>query len=427
MRTVLHDGTVVWQDRHGHRHHESRPTPIARRTDTSFRVFGPLEGAWVASSDRQRLTQQALDRPNPSFDEVSPDNNTCLWTWVVEAPEATPVLLWMNPVFDHTAVETAELTRLPDSDLWTICLRLPTSLRASYRLALWKSDECPPWRVAGTRREIIVAARDAGSTDPRGLESTVGPGDRPTSIAHGPSATREIWRSDDAERTASDDAAPNVSVDHLSLKSGANAWVYAPRSHEEPTPLLVVFDGRTWKDMGLASLVDQAITAGALPAVHLAMLDLAESQDRGEHLGIPGGQVDVLLDELLPRVRSEWNVVPSGEGTVVAGQSLGGIAALWTLALSDGEVAHAIAQSPSLWRFDMAEPLLAAPKWQSIRLQAGAYEHHMIDTTQRLDKALRSDDRLQGRTIQRAEFTGGHGWAAWRAELVATLAEVLQG
>lgn len=447
MTTVHDDGAVSWQDRHGYCHDERRPTPVVRRTGAQTRVAGPLERAWEDAGDRELMAQTALSGPNPSFSDLDEDTDTCLWTWVVQAPRARSVLLWVNPVFDHEAVEDAELTRLAGSGLWTISLRLPTTLRAAYRIAVWEDDAPPPWRTAEGRREVITAARDAGTADPRAVENTQGPGDRPVSIAHGPKAPHEIWtrttarqpRDEDSphDEPPNDEAPPSSHpdhlsgpdhqprLDHLSLGRGAEAWVHAPVHQDRPTPLVVVFDGRRWKEMGLPRLLDRAIGVGALPPVHLALLDVGDPQDRMEQLGIPGGQVDVLLDELLPRVRTQWNVLHDANDTIVAGQSLGGIAALWTLALGEGSVGHAIAQSPSLWRFDVAEPLLTAPDWSSIHLQAGTYEGHMIDTTRSLERALNADHRLGGRTVRRSEFTGGHDWAAWRAELVTAVARIL--
>lgn len=427
-RTVLHDGTVLWRDRHGRTHDEGRPKPVVRRTGTPVRVVGPLERAWEEADDRAFVVRKTLSQPNPSFSDLHEDADTCLWTWLVQAPQARAVLLWINPVFDHDAIKSAELTPLNGSGLWTICLRLPASLRASYRIAIWESEERPPWQVAEGRREVIVAAREAGAPDPRAVENTVGPGDRPVSIAHGPRASLEPWKltTTTTQRPLSEEASRCSRLDHLPLSGGADAWVQSPETQGQATPLIVLFDGRRWKEMGLPRLMHRAIEAGALPAVHLALLDVGNPHDRGEQLGVPGGQVDVLLDELLPRVRAQWNVTHEGSDTVVAGQSLGGIAALWSLALSQGEVGHAIAQSPSLWRFDVAEPLLAAPDWTSIRLQAGMYEGHMIDATHNLEQTLNSDHRLQERMVRRTVFTGGHDWAAWRAELVTALAEVLQ-
>ncbi len=138
-----------------------------------------------------------------------------------------------------------------------------------------------------------------------------------------------------------------------------------------------------------------------------------------------GGQVDTVIDELLPRVREQWEVDPRGSATLVSGQSLGGIASLWTLALSGGEVQHAIAQSPSLWRFDVAEALLAEPGWASIELEAGTFEGDMLADARALAKALRADGRLADRSVRCTAFEAGHDWAVWRANLLSALSEVL--
>lgn len=107
-----------------------------------------------------------------------------------------------------------------------------------------------------------------------------------------------------------------------------------------------------------------------------------------------------------------------GEDTIVSGQSLGGIAALWTIALSAGEVGHAIAQSPSLWRFDIAEALLGATGWRSIRLQAGSFEGDMLAGAESLAERLAHDPR----PVALERSAGGHDWAVWRTDLLRALA-----
>ena len=122
-------------------------------------------------------------------------------------------------------------------------------------------------------------------------------------------------------------------------------------------PLLVLFDGDMWaRRLRLGDALDRAIASGLLPPLHVAMLDSLDVGTRWRTLGVPGGHVDVVLDGLLPRIRACYPVSAEGTGTIVAGQSLGGLSALWTLALGEGMVGHAIAQSPALWRFDVAEP-----------------------------------------------------------------------
>lgn len=383
------------------------------------RITGELERAWAAGRDREALARAALGTPSPHIVADPDEAGMCVWTWTLEAADATAVVLWTNPVFEHRDVAQAELTRLTDSDLWTISLRLPAALRMSYRIGRWRGTTTPPWRTATGRRPVILAAMRASEADPRAVATVRGSHGEVSSVAAGPGAPPELW----GDLTVP--VAHPSGVDELMLGDGRRAWVYAPQS-ATPTPLLVVFDGQVWRDLGLPAILDTLLAAGRLPALHVAMLDSGDQEDRWASLGVPGGQVDVVLDDLLPRVRSGWHVDPGGDSTIVAGQSLGGIAALWTLALSGGEVRHAIAQSPSLWRFCVADALSAEPGWTSIELQAGTYEGDMLADARALAARLEVDPGPGGRTVRCTAFEAGHDWAVWRANLVAALVDVVR-
>lgn len=424
-----HRPLQVWCDRLGRTHGERRPEPHGNEPRME-RVHGPRERANPVGEGRpesaggrrtaaESLARSALALPNPVIEPDSADPEMSVWTWVVDAPDARAVLLWTNPVFDHADVGRAEFERLPDSGLWMISLRLPAALRASYRIGIWREDGPPPWRTASGRRGVLLAARDASTADPRGADAICGSWGEASSVAAGPAAPPELWRVTSADGTGTS------RVDDLDLPGDQRAWVYAPEA-DAPTPLVVLFDGQVWRyGLRLPAILDAAFAAGSLPRIHVAMLDSREQEHRWAELGVPGGQTDVLIDELLPRVRAGWNVDPRGAATVVSGQSLGGIAALWTLALSGGEVGHAIGQSASLWRFDVAEALLAEPGWRSIVLQAGTFEGDMLADARALARTLRADARIDRRTVRCEGFEAGHDWAAWRANLVGALAGVL--
>lgn len=270
------------------------------------------------------------------------------------------------------------------------------------------------------------------------------------SLAAGPEAPPELWRCDvgheaecsDAGRRTGGEAARQGECTRpgdlrpprsrgaqkggeLALRGGVEqisdgcerAWIYVPKADgpdlDRPTPLLLLFDGGTWaRDIELPRLLDAAIASGAIAPLHVAMLEAGSEGDRWESLGVPCGQVDAVLDWLLPELRSRYNVAHDGESTWAAGQSLGGLSALWTAALSEGQVRHVVAQSPSLWRFDLAGPLAEAP-WDSIRIDVGA-----LEGTAHLAHRLAS--RVPGIDVE--EFCGGHDWACWRAALFSALA-----
>ncbi|MFT4157838.1 MAG: DUF3327 domain-containing protein [Microbacterium sp.] len=408
----------MWRDRTG-RWHQERGFPPHGEEPAMRRVRGPLEQAWRDSPEqRAELRIAALAQPNPLVVPETEDPESSLWTWVIEAPDARAVLLWTNPVFDHDDLAQAELERLDGSDLWTITLRLPSALRASYRIAVWDDEVPPPWRTAVGRRPVLRAAMATGRTDPRGVDSIVGSRGDASSVGSGPAAPPEPWRHLSAPRDVASQ------LDELALPGDERAWVYAPADVGSPTPMLLLFDGDVWR-RELPTLLDAMISTGIIPPLHVAMLDAKNTEHRWDNLGVPAGQVDVMIDRLLPLVRDRWNVSARGKDTIVSGQSLGGIASLWTLALSAGEVGHAIAQSPSLWRFDVVEALAAEPRWSSIELQAGTFEGDMLADAAALSVALRSDERTASRSIVLSPFEAGHDWAVWRANLVGSLARML--
>ena len=401
---------AVHTDRFGRIHRERRPAPRGREPRME-RVEGPLERAWRDPARREALRARALSRPNPHVEPDPDDPSRSLWTWVISAPDARRALLWMNPVFDHADVARAEFARLAGSELWTICLRLPAALRASYRVAVHTGDEEPGWRAASGRRPVILAAMAASTPDERCPTRVQGSGGRVSSVAAGPAAPADPLAEVSGEHARG-------AVTRLEMPDDERAWIYAPAGEWRDTPLLVLFDGDVWR-RELPALMDAAIGSGILPPMHVAMLDAHDTDRRWERLGTPRGQVDVVIDELLPRVRHGWPVSSRGEDVIVSGQSLGGIAALWTVALSSGTVGHAIAQSPSLWRFDIADALLAADGWRSIRLQAGSFEGDMLEGAARLSRHLARE--AGERRVDLEPAVGGHDWAVWRTNLFRAL------
>lgn len=397
MNRTLPDARLRSIDRFGREHVELAPTPTHD---------------WATVQDWDRVepdcSAQCFFERNPRMCP-DPDPNYSYWTWVVRDSSAKAVLLWTNPVFDYTDVSRMEMDRRDGR--WTITLRLPSALRFSYRISVWHSDEEPPWRRARGRRNVLLAAAAAGEPDPDCIAIiTPRPGEI-SSVATGPTAPRQVWREPVGEG--------NV------VKLDGDTSVYVPPT-ESQTPLLVLYDGQNWLSLGLPGILDQLIEVGLMPPVHVLFVDSRNSEHRWENLGVPAGQVDAVIDRWLPAVRQRFAVDPSGERTIVAGQSLGGIAALWTLALSEGDVQHAIAQSPSLWRFDVTDSLLDAPNWTSLHLHAGAYEGDMLLRVRTLKDDLTTDPRLRDRFVVATGFEAGHDWAAWRVNLVNSLRDLLE-
>ncbi|WP_172769049.1 alpha/beta hydrolase [Corynebacterium glutamicum] len=406
--------TKTWVDRNGSAHVELSPTVTPQTPKRHMRIQSPMEISWSEAvreggehSARRcgDMAVSALAKPNPIIDD-DPEGNpdVCMYTWIVECPGATAVLLWINGVFDHERIEESEMTRLEGSDLWILSLRMPSDWRASYTVNAWSGDGVAPWREAGDRMHIRKAAMSGGRPDSRAMGHIMD-----SSLVEGPDALPDCWVA----------ASTSVKVVEETV-AGEHFWFY-----EAPVkaPLLVLFDGQHWNNsMNLPAQVDAAIAIGLLPPVSLLMIDSVNTERRWDSVGVPGGQVDVLIDALLPHVRATYNVSARGEDTIVTGASFGGLASLWALALSDGEVGHAIAQSPSLWRFNVADALSAAEQWSSIHLQAGKYEGEMLRLSHQLAEDLSGDIR----EVRVRGVHGGHDWAWWRVHMLTELTRLLK-
>lgn len=428
---------TVWTDRLGRPHTEGVRVVPSDFTVPAERRRSPLEEVWAtaAPQERRRLLADALAgaSPRPAADPADP-TRVCM-TWTVEAPGATSVHLVANGLASAGGLDALAMTRLEGEDVWTATWSVPRDWIATYGFAVGEDGVAPDAVVQGRAAlwELMRSAR----CDPRA----------PRTIGTSFGGELSVAAAPDAPTPA--DARParrrggrvhELSVPYLSAGASGRdgearqddaerVWVYEPprlpsgAAAEAPphTPLLVLFDGQVWlRRMGIVPVLDALVDTGVLPSVHVAMVDSRDSGPyRSAHLGVPGGQVDLVVDSLLPLLRDSFAVSPRGADTVVAGQSYGGIAALWTLALSDGDVGHALALSPSLWRFDVADALAAAPHWLTARITSGTFEGGMLDDARALARAL------PGRDVVVRSVSGGHDWAWWSVRLVDDLVDLL--
>ena len=121
-------------------------------------------------------------------------------------------------------------------------------------------------------------------------------------------------------------------------------------------------------------------------------------------------------------------------GAIVAGQSLGGLAAVHAQCAAPDGFAASISQSGSFW-WSSHDPEADGARWltrtiaehqphlRSVWLEAGLREHDQAEQSGELAAALAAlptPPRLHW-----ARFDGGHDWACWRAGLAEALAWAL--
>lgn len=361
-------------------------------------------------------------------------------TFLHVAPDATAVILSANALVDHRNTAASEFERHDGSGLWVLTYLMPADWESGYRITVHRGPGQAPWQAATMRRAIRMAA-DAGGPDPLNPVLGAGMNGGAMSVIRLPGAPAAPWLAParvDAGATSPvmggvlvDGAgnAASAGLAELRLPDSGNGrlrtvWVYSPPAGPAawPTPMLILHDGQVWaKHLNLKASLDAAVRSGVVPALHVAMVDSFDGATRSEELGGPVGTVDFVADDLLPLLRRTLPVRTDAAGTIVSGASYGGLASLWQVARHPDLVGVALAQSPSLWRYDLAEPLARVLDRVVLRLQAGTYEADIHATSVQ----LLADLVPLGADISLRSVTGGHDWTWWNPWLIHGLADLL--
>lgn len=201
-------------------------------------------------------------------------------------------------------------------------------------------------------------------------------------------------------------------------------------------PSVLLLEGDDWLYLHpAATAFDLAVASGETPSVTLVFLP---ARDRAAQFGCRPELWEAVRDELPPLV-AESGVPADADRLVVAGQSLGGLSALYAALEFPGPVSRVACQSPSVWwtpeAVDLADPLggplggtLAArlrgrPDLSGLRVAFAVVEHE----GRMLPHCARVED-LTGRagaTVRVSRSASGHDRAGWRQALLRDVAWVL--
>ena len=350
-------------------------------------------------------------------------------------PTATEVALQANGWWRPAPVDACDLRPTGDG-WWEAIFEVPADWRASYGFAIHRGQDGPPWWSTGLKAPGAEIVHDPGN--PR--SHTAGRGGARRSLLSLP---------DDGPFTldAATAEAAEPALQELPTAAGEPRvlwWAPGPgqgggegRETAADLPLLIVTDGSQHTE-GLCTpaLLARAVTEGALPP--LAAVFVEATAQRGEVLGVPGGQARWIAEQLVPRLRAEGlgdgaqriSVTSEASRTIISGSSFGGLTALFAAARSPEHLGAVIAQSTSLWRYPegaLVEPLARAARAHPLRLRlhAGRYEGSMPALSRSLHDALAAEE-IDGLELSLAVHSGGHDWAWWQPTMLQELASLLR-
>ena len=195
--------------------------------------------------------------------------------------------------------------------------------------------------------------------------------------------------------------------------------------------LVICFDGRAYVDdayVPLPTVLDNLIAGGAIAPVVAVLPDSLDGETRMRELTLHDPFVSFLTDELLPWAHAELSFADDPERTVVAGSSLGGLAA-----------AHAALRRPDLFGLVLSQSAsfqrglsdqVARTERLPLRfsLDVGLLETVPFERLGSLYHAnLHMRDVLiaKGYDVTFTEFAGGHDYFWWRETIADGLVALL--
>jgi enterochelin esterase family protein len=314
------------------------------------------------------------------------------------------------------------MIRLPDSDLWYYTRRLPSDTRTTYQLSPSSSldpSQSAPYQLDPLNQEIYTVYPSEEGNDIR------------FSLLELPNAPELPWR----QRHAVE---PGGTVQlHKPFADQRRLWTYLPPIRTEATlPLLVVFDGRLYKELlHLPEMLDYLINQGQIPPVAALLVD---NMDRSELLCQPEFS-RYMTGQVLPWLRASYPVTNDPRLNLVIGSSYGGLAAAF-LGFQYPEVWGTVLSQTGWFRWHPEEdpehhwltghfsraPRLPLRFW----LQVGKLEvAQMLDggpSQQAANQYFR--DALLGKDypVSYYEYSGGHDMSSLEYPLAKALREIFQ-
>ncbi|WP_182358084.1 alpha/beta hydrolase-fold protein [Tomitella gaofuii] len=338
-----------------------------------------------------------------------------------------PALAMVNKLHDRADPAASRMRNVTGTDVWWLAYRLPADWRGSYHL------------VPGDGPGDLAAA----VPDPHGPRRLAQPGGADKSVAAMPQAP-----ADDHLDPPPGTPAGAVAVHALPstvLGNSRRVWVHVPHGRSgagvpvDGYPVLVLLDGATWFETApIAPALDHLYARGELPPMVTVAVDTLGPSVRGEELTCHVPFVRFLTDELLPWAERRWRIARAPERTIIAGQSLGGLAAAFAAGSAPERIGCVLAQSPSLWWRGRGPGGEAVPDgrewltdWYARRARLPVRFHLEVgrDEWVNLLPARRFRDVLErkGYPVVYREFGGGHDLACWRVGIAGGLASLTRG
>jgi len=416
-------------------------SPRLARLTHRLEQAGPAEHRVLAAEFWAMAERDGTPLIEPLDDDPHHRAVTFLW----RGHRATrQVLLLANGLTDPDDLAGSLLSPLPGTEIWYLTRRLRVDHRGSYRMVADISPGPLPSAEGPLRARLQGLAAHAGP-DPHNRTPLPGrDGSAASSRYELPLSPPQPWRDPRPE-------APRGTVEYhrspgATLGDQHTTWVYRPPSGTAAGPLdvLVLPDGELWfSALGLAHTLDALLAERRIPPLLVLAPDASGPSGWWQERDTHDDYADFLADDLMSWAAARWPVTTDPRRVVVAGQDLGGTAALHTVLRRPERLGSALAQSPAAGNTGAARAgagagaAHGAPSWPSRWFTPPPRGRVRIHLDIPLDDARRKEDGTEpgpplhdlllrgGHTVTRQEFNGGPDYACWRGGLADGLIALL--
>jgi enterochelin esterase family protein len=350
------------------------------------------------------------------------------------------VWIYITGVTDHHQNATPQsLTRVPGTDVWQWQTLLSPGWRGSYCFIPSESDDdFPAAAFADTGPDRRALREGWRKLLPRAVSDPLNP---------------QSWKGGRGHAVSA------LEMPEAPVQPGWNlpAWIYEPprciewqsdklantrrvwifttgQDTPEERPLALLLDGQFWAESmpvwsALTALTDQ----GKLPPAVYVLIDVIDTAHRSKELPCNPDFWLAVQDELLPMIQAQTPFSDLPERTLVAGQSFGGLAAMYAGLHWPERFGCVLSQSGSFWWPErgnhqqgeiprqLASGELTPPPLRIV-LEAGAREPIIFHANQTLFSLLQPSQRA----LTWREVDGGHDALCWRGGLTEGLISLWQ-
>jgi enterochelin esterase family protein len=332
--------------------------------------------------------------------------------------------------------------QIPLTDVWYLTVRLPTGARFTY--ALSENDPLvfsgfQPERFATTQVDPLNPHRwgcapDATRFDCQSMAELKGAVPQPWILKNNSVAAGTIEKQ---------------KIHSEILKNEHDLSVYLPvgyKANATPYNLVVIFDESAYlTKVPTPVILDNLIAASKIPPTVAVLIANPSQESRNEELTPNPKFADFLAKELVPWIHAHYNVTDDPGKTVVAGSSLGGLAAVYAGYKHPEVFANALCQSGSFWWAPdhsgaipdgvttetgwMAKQFIASSKLPlRFYLDAGSFEFDSNGTGGGIletSRDMRDVLLAKGYEVYYQQFVGGHDYLGWRGTFADGLMDLI--